>query len=168
MSNNQVTGDWDFRDSLLIDDLKDELRVHSRPSAYNTEIAIRVCQAVATNPFSLKRITDENPTLPNDRTIEYWRYTHPAFARNYNAAKKAQAQLLIDEIIDIIDDPANCVPEILSWAKERVKTRQWMASKLLPRIYGDKKIEDVVNPQDTLSKIQELVTDLNKKNKSEV
>ena len=146
MKNSMADDEWDIYamvdyDIALEDVAKsgDKMR-----HGYNTELAIQVCMAIATDPRPYEKILKSNPHFPDTTTIGRWRVFYPVFAKNYTAAKKAQAQIFVDEIIDIIDDPANCEPEILNWAKSRVSTRQWLATKLLPKIYGDRQQNDVI------------------------
>ena len=134
---NNYNDDWDFESLASIDEMNYECGKKTIHKLYTTDLAVRICVAIATDTRTLEQICDSHPDFPSAVTINKWRLVHPAFGRNFNAAKKNQAQLLIDEIIDIIDDPANCEQRILMWARERVKTRQWLATKLLPRIYGE-------------------------------
>jgi hypothetical protein len=53
-------------------------------------------------------------------------------------------------------------------ARLRVDSIKWHASKLAPKIYGDKKQEEQTSSSDTLNKIQALVVDLNKANISDI
>ena len=57
---------------------------------------------------------------------------------------------------------------LLGLARLTVDSRRWHASKLAPKIYGERKTEDTQNPQETLSKIRDLVADLNKTNTSDI
>jgi len=156
-NKHHIVEDWNFADEYRLHDLMSELRVKT-PHAYTVELAIKVCVAVSQDPRPLSAICADNPSLPNAKLIDRWRAANGVFARNFNAAKKMQAQILIDEIIEIVDDPANCVPEILNWAKARVNTRQWLASKLIPKIYGDQKQIDDLTVQN--NRMQEEVMKL--------
>lgn len=109
-----------------------------RPIIYNDDIAMSVCRTIATDPRPLQAILADNPSYPCANTIGCWRLDYPHFKDRYHEAKKEQAQLLIDDIIAIADDPANCETQILNYSKLRITTRQWLASKLLPKIYNDK------------------------------
>jgi hypothetical protein len=110
--------------------------------AYDEFIANKVCRLIASDARPLKTIVDEHPDLPAINTFYHWRVDYPAFAAKFHDARCAQAQIVIDEILLLVDDPANCEPEILNWCKERIKARQWMASRLIPKIYGDKQHTD--------------------------
>ena len=137
--------EWDLYNLVNLDLINAECEkagTKQRPY-YTTELAIKICTTIATDPRPLKQICESNPDFPAEYVIHRWRVFYPVFGRNFNVAKKCQAQLLIDEILEIMDDPANCEPEILNWAKQRVDVRKWMAVKLLPKIYGDKQQSDV-------------------------
>jgi len=168
MSVDCITDEWDLEDHIRIEELSYESGT-AQPTAYTSELAIRVCIKIATDPRPMAKIIEDNPWFPSEHLLYGWRLASPVFGRNFNAAKKAQAQLLIDQIICIIDDPANCEPEILNWAKSRVGTRQWLASKLLPKIYGDQKQIDELKSQNDQrdEEIRVLRAELDEKNKRE-
>jgi hypothetical protein len=81
---------------------------------------------------------------------------YPAFTEQYARAREAQAELYADEIVDIADDDRNdygfkesedgtgksgiaiIMPDNVQRSKLRVDARKWVASKLLPKKYGDK------------------------------
>ena len=150
-----------------------------RPTDYNEEIASIICDLVSVSTKGLERICAENPELPAEVTIHRWRSRHPKFGQDYAIAKQKQAELLAHEIIEIADDGSNdtytndeghqCTNyDVIARSRLRVDARQWVASKLLPKVYGDKKTEESNNPQETLTKIQALVADLNKTNVSDI
>lgn len=133
----------------------EEKQAKRKQVAYSKELGELVCYLISTNTGSLDQLYNQYPDLPSRNTVNNWRVSHPEFADKYLEAKKLQSHLLIDEIIDIIDDPANLETECLAWAKERIKTRQWIASRLLQKIYGDKQmIEATVKHEDDLEKLK--------------
>lgn len=120
-----------------------------RPTSYNPEIAALICKKVATSTDGLKKICANNPELPCFQTIFEWRYLHPEFAEQYAQAKKVQMDLLAEEIIEISDENGRDTltdedgnerinGEWVARSRLRVDSRKWMASKLLPKMYGDK------------------------------
>ena len=143
------------------------LNNHKVVPHYSEELGDRICSAVACSTFPLHELVAINPDFPIAATIYLWRRVHPDFDAKFIEAKRNQTQLLIDQIIEISDDPANCEPAVLQWAKLRCDNRKWLAIRLLGRIYGNQKDEDISNDE-TLSKIQALVADLNKTNTSDV
>lgn len=80
-----------------------------------------------------------------------WLTKHKDFVDKYACAREAQAEFYASEIIDIADetpiterpDPDGGMTRCVDSAgvqrnKLRVDTRKWIASKLLPKKYGDK------------------------------
>ncbi len=120
-----------------------------RPTKYNAEIAALVCERVATTTRGLKRMCDESDDLPAQSTVDLWRLKHPEFSDQYAKAKLKQADLLAEECLSISDDASNDtlmnsdgneVPNsaAIARARLRIDTRKWLASKLLPKQYGDR------------------------------
>lgn len=118
---------------------------------YTDEIGKEICDRIASGE-SLKAICrDEH--LPSYPTVVGW-YVHdenPGFATLYARARKAQAELFIDELPEIADNGtndwmANNNPNSLGWqvngehtqrTRLRIDTRKWLAGKMIPKIYGD-------------------------------
>lgn len=120
---------------------------------YTIEMAQKICRAVAVSSDSLIKICKDNPEFPNKNTIYAWRLDIPEFAEMYMNAKRVQADILVDELLTIADDSSQDVitridangqeyqvanTEFISRSKARIETRKWLATKLLPRLYGDK------------------------------
>lgn len=130
-----------------------------RPTDYNQDIASIICDLVSTSTHGLKRLCAENPGLPDEVTIHRWRLKHEAFRQQYAEAKRTQAELLAQEIIEIADDNSRDTiiddegnermnTEFVARSRLRVDARKWVASKLLPKVYGDAK--EAVESQNTL------------------
>lgn len=120
-----------------------------RPTDYNEEIADIICDLIATSTKGLAKICIDNPELPEERTIHRWRVKHESFRQQYVKAKQEQAELLAQEILDIADESTGDVKydkdgneslngEYVARSRLRVDARKWVASKLLPKVYGDK------------------------------
>ncbi len=119
-----------------------------RPTDYSPELVARICELVATNTKGLIRLCAENDDIPSHTTIKLWRYKYPAFAAQYAQAKIFQTELLAEEIIEISDDGHNDTyidedghvivnGDVVARSRLRVDSRKWLASKLIPRTYGD-------------------------------
>lgn len=125
-----------------------------RPSAYTEAIADAICDALA-DARSLRSICcDEG--MPSQSTVFRWladeRYAN--FRERYARAREAQADAIVDEMLDIADDASNdwmerspddkrgpgwdLNGEHVQRSKLRIDARKWMASKLRPKVYGDK------------------------------
>ena len=123
-----------------------------RPTLYSEELASRICSRIATSSDGLKAICAEDK-MPNPDTIYLWMMKHKEFSEKYARARQDQAQLLADEIVEISDEREyvsiptknGSYDAIDRGATERnrlrLDARKWVASKLLPKKYGDKPIQ---------------------------
>lgn len=157
---------------------KKEEKPMGRPTDYTKEMASRICELVATHDMGLTRLYQTYPDIPEKTTINRWRVRHPEFRIQYAQAKAQQLEFLTEDILEIADDATNDWMEwhgkendCLGWkfngehvqrSRVRIDTRKWLASKLAPKIYGDKLNQETNTPSETLAKIRELVDDLNK------
>ncbi|HEX3747607.1 MAG TPA: hypothetical protein VHW09_26915 [Bryobacteraceae bacterium] len=128
---------------------------------FSSELGELICSLLAEGQ-SLRKICSID-SMPRVSTVMYWlakgaAKTKPfdAFLEQYAIAREAQAQVYVDQIIDIADDDegdfgfksedteegASGKPVVLidnvHRAKLRVDARKWIASKLLPKKYGEK------------------------------
>lgn len=123
-----------------------------RPPVYSQEMADRLCEMIATSSKSLRTICKEEG-MPSVGTVLKWlKENTNGFLSQYARAKEEQADLLVEEMIDISDDGSNDFMTIVkndisyevenkewtSRSKLRVETRKWIASKLKPKKYGEK------------------------------
>lgn len=135
----------------------EDLKKRGRPTLYNEELASLICQRVATTTFGLARLCSMYDDLPEKITINVWRYKYPEFATQYAQAKLKQADLLAEEMLDIADDGTNdwmesfgedgdigykLNSEHVQRSRLRIDTRKFLASKLLPKQYGQHAEED--------------------------
>jgi len=127
-----------------------------RPEIYTEELALRLCEEIASTSKSLKTICAQEG-MPSVRTVLHWLRDKEDFLRQYTRAKEEQADLLVEEMIDISDDGSNDLmtitkgnetyeaenKEVVNRSKLRVETRKWIASKLKPKKYGDKVTNEI-------------------------
>ena len=109
-----------------------------RPSHYTEEKGDRICEIISTTSLGLPTICKSftDPDLPKHAsTVRKWRLDHEGFNAKYARAKLAQADILAEECLEISDDSTQ---ETVTMDKLRIDTRKWLASKLLPKQYGDK------------------------------
>ena len=59
--------------------------------------------------------------------------TYPVLAECYARARVALVEKYVDESVEIADTEPNPLK-----ARVRIETRQWIASKLIPKTYGDR------------------------------
>lgn len=137
-----------------------------RPSKYNPDIAAIVCERTATHSVGLQRLCDMYDDLPEKSTINLWRLKHEEFSVQYAKAKLKQCDLLAEECLDIADESTN------DWngsgeekkfnvdhyqrARLRIDTRKWLASKLLPKQYGER-IAEQQTPANNIKDISDRV-----------
>jgi len=132
-----------------------------RPLEYTQEMGDHICELVSSTGYGLLKLTQLYPELPDKITINRWRHRLPAFRTQYAQAKLEQADLLAEECLEIADDSTfdtitkynkdgseydACNTEWIARSRLRVDTRKWLASKLLPKQYGqhadEKETED--------------------------
>lgn len=112
----------------------------SRPSDYTPEIAGRICELLS-NGMSLRKIC-EMDWAPDRVTVFRWIQAHTEFRSQYAQAREAQAETWADELIDLADNADDSQK-----ARLQIDTRKWVASKLLPKKYGERQqIEHSTDP----------------------
>jgi hypothetical protein len=126
-----------------------------RPTDYNEELALEICEAISKCTLSIPKLVKENPHWPLRDTIAIWRVRYPKFYDMYMKAKQAQCDLYAEECVEISDSD---ILEATQRDTLRVNTRKWFVSKLAPKIYGDKMtIEDKDGRQSIISAAKEKV-----------
>jgi hypothetical protein len=118
-----------------------------RPLEYTQEMGDYICELVSSHGYGLMKLCKLYPELPDKVTINRWRYRVQEFRIQYAQAKIIQADILAEECLEIADDDSNdtklthegdevCNTEFIARSRLRVDTRKWLASKLLPKQYG--------------------------------
>jgi hypothetical protein len=127
-----------------------------RPSSYTPEIGEKICARLIDGESLRAICRDED--MPDRQTVTNWLIKDETFFGQYTRAREAQADCLVDEILEISDDGRNDWMERRSEAEKgagvesgwvlngehvqrsrlRVDTRKWFASKVFPKRYGDK------------------------------
>lgn len=126
------------------------------------EITDRICAAIM-DGRSLRKICEEQG-MPDRATVFRWLAADDAFATKYARARAIQAEGFAEELVEIADEEVTMVRRSKHWHgspdedeedadievvfdptavarnKLRVATRQWIASKLLPKRYGDRTV----------------------------
>lgn len=135
-----------------------------RPTKYNEKIARLICERVATHDVGLTKLCEMYDELPPKQTIQDWRYKYPEFSSQYAQAKLKQAELLAESIEELasekgtyIDDNGNVRidPGFIAHQRLKIDARKWLASKLIPKVYGDR-VENkvtVVSYEESLKKL---------------
>jgi len=148
-----------------------------RPEIFTEEIASSICEQIATTSKSLRTICKAED-MPSVRTVLNWlsegdkedgKAEFKEFLRQYARARDQQADFLAEEILEIADDGTNDLmtitkgdvsyeqenKEVTNRSKLRVDARKWISSKLKPKKYGDRIINDV-----NLNDARKAVSDL--------
>jgi hypothetical protein len=121
-----------------------------RPSKFTQELADKICETIATSSKGLRAICAENKI--DVSSLMKWLKENKEFSEQYARAKELQADYLVEEILEIVDDGSNDFMtitkgnesynvedrEVTSRSKIRYDARKWIASKLAPKKYGDK------------------------------
>jgi hypothetical protein len=115
-----------------------KLKKTGRPSTYSIEMGKEICDVLSTSSLGIKKLCLANSHWPHPDTIYQWLKNHEEFSDQYARGKKLQVEVLVDEILEIADDAANDNMIAINSAKLKIDTRKWIASKLVPRLYGDK------------------------------
>lgn len=118
--------------------------------AFTQEQADIICNRIADGE-SLRAIC-ASEGMPDKATVFRWLAANEAFRDQYARAREVQADTLFDDILEIADDARNDWMEAngkddagwrsngehINRSRLRLEARKWMASKLLPKVYGDK------------------------------
>lgn len=73
----------------------------------------------------------------SNKTLAEWVLKYPEMGERYARARAEQAHVIADQALMIADEPAFTM-EAVQRNRLRVDTRKWAASKLLPRVYGER------------------------------
>ena len=103
-------------------------------------ITDQICQEL----MSGKPLTSicRNKDLPSLSTVHRWIDKHPSFAKQILQARRVGTQYYLDKMIEELETVS---AKDVGIVKEKLHHYRWLASKLLPSLYGDK--QEVV--QDT-------------------
>ena len=130
--------------------------VRGRPPRYSRKLGRRICDAIIDH-LSLRKALREIPDLPSSSTIYNWLYDgkHQEFARQYELTRMLTAEIMLDEMRDIANECPMRVKTVIrpggikktyssidpvgiARNRLRVKTLQWIMSKVSPRKYGNR------------------------------
>ena len=136
-----------------------------RPPEEREKIALAVIEAVANSTEGLRALCAEHGVSIG--RFMAWIDASPDLAERYARAKRLQAELLAAEIVAIADEAEvqaryqgeevtlELSANAIARNRLRVDARKWVASKLLPKVYGDKL---AVGGADDLPPIQQNTT----------
>lgn len=129
-----------------------------RPSIRSPEMAQEFCSRIASGRSVASVCRDDD--MPSDFTVWKWLYEDEAFASLYTRAIQARAMAHADTIDDLSERVVSgeLPPDA---ARVAIDAKKWVASRLLPRVYGDKQtVEATVTHTHTLhlEALKELAT----------
>lgn len=96
------------------------------------DIQDRICSLLMVGK-SLRSIIETVEGMPSYQNVCNWLRDDAAFFEQYAHAREAQADYYADEIATIADTEPDA-----NKARVRIDARKWAASKLKPKVYGDK------------------------------
>lgn len=106
-------------------------------------LGAKICRALM-EPVSLREICKKG-SMPARSTVLRWLSSEEPseleqwFRVQYARAREVQADLIVDDILELADESKGCVtPAEVQSYKLRVEARKWVASKLAPKRYGDR------------------------------
>ena len=108
-------------------------RPATKPSVDDTEATDRLCDYLATG-LSMRRAC-EKPDVPCQTSVYIKMAKDEAFCASITRARAAQQTALIDQTHDMAD---SATAENWQVVRLQIWARQWTASKLAPKLYGDK------------------------------
>jgi hypothetical protein len=119
-----------------------------KPSDFDESLLVKILQDIA-NGKTVKAACEDNDG-PDVSTLRRWTYDDTeGFAARFTRARELGIHAMIDECIEISDETSRDTVagkdgeevanhEWISRSRLRVDTRKWLASKIVPKIYGDK------------------------------
>lgn len=113
-----------------------EGRGPGQPSTYTDDLATEICAQLAEGK-SLRTVLKSSENMPAMSTVFLWLRTNDEFSEQYARAKAESADALADDIQDIADGVLNDKYEPHA-ARVAMDGKKWIASKLKPKVYGDK------------------------------
>jgi hypothetical protein len=126
-----------------------EKRPVGRPSLYTPELAAEICEAISVSDKGLYHICAANPKFPSEETFRLWIVRDPELFGRYMRVKELQQLWMAERAQRIADDGANDTyidddgkvkvdTDVIQRSRLRVDTIKWQASKLAPKMFGEK------------------------------
>lgn len=142
----------------------------ARPTKYTDKLADDICSSISKSSKGLRAIC-QSGNYPDPATIYRWLAENASFRDKYARAKELQAEILVEEIIEIADDTSNDTMivgpeggerevannEFINRSRLRVDARKWVASKIFPKKYGDRTAIDLDVSDNTVKLTREII-----------
>jgi hypothetical protein len=120
---------------------------------FDEALATEIVETVRRSPRSVGWLCLANPHWPCLETIHNWRARRPEFRAAFEEARTALADEMAFQTIEIADDSSGDVklvprkdgsvyrmndPESAKRSELKVRSRQWLCSKIAPAKYGER------------------------------
>ena len=105
-------------------------------NAFTQEVAERICEEVAGGRL-LDRISIEEAWAPSLMQMKRWMRQHPEFEEAYRLALQIRGETLGYEIVHLADNS-----EDHEKTKIQIGARQWLAARMSPKEFMDRKAID--------------------------
>ncbi len=149
-----------------------------RPTNYTPEFGERICHLVAIHPVGYAHIKAMYPDLPCPQLVREWRKKFPDFNAKYLDAKRFQAELMVEDIDDMLPDEVKVYFDkegneridspSAAMLIAKINNRKWMAARLAPRRFGDSGLaDDPETNKETKEEMRLIRDDLDAKNQKE-
>ena len=122
-----------------------------RPSIYSQELAAKICDRLI-HGEGLRAICRDDD-MPALSTVIDWIKDKQDFSVQYTKARELQAELMLDDILEIADDSSKDIidtgmgkmvdQEVIQRARLKVDTRKWAMGKMYPKRYSEKITQEV-------------------------
>lgn len=110
-----------------------------RPSSYTLATAIVICDRLSQGE-TLTAICDD-PAMPSSSMVYRWLEAHSEFREAYARARELQAHAIADAAV------AEALrAEDAALGRLAFDARKWFASKVAPKVYGDKVTQEHTGP----------------------
>ena len=116
-------------------------RRRDAPKLYSKKIVKKICDFVVEGKSTNEICKMKG--MPNRVTLGKWLRKYPEFARQYLEAKQIQTYFNVDDIREIAEECDETSGPAVQKAKLRVDVLKWEATKMVPKIYGDKASLDI-------------------------
>jgi len=131
---------------------KEDFEEQGRPTEYTDEIADFICDLIASHSLSVAKLI-ERYDLPSKEAITLWLTKHPYFMTKYVIAKRMQAIVMTDEILDLaecqtyVDEKGVTRADsgMIQIAKMKIEQRRWQAVCLAPKIFATRNVDEKVD-----------------------
>lgn len=123
-----------------------------RPTVYDRATADEICERLASGE-TLRQVC-RSDGMPAESVVRRWNADdRDGFAARYKCAREEGLLAMADEMLEIADDSSRDYvatenglvldPENVQRSKLRVHARQWLMGRLLPRVFGDRVMQEV-------------------------